>query len=283
MHDAQPPDRAPAAARRHGATSAARSGPAGAGRPDGAEHLAEFRLEAGLPVWRYEVDGARRSRSGVLHAPPPEHRHVSYRLRRRGRPAAPEAAARRSTSGRTTRRSSDAPAEPYTLTVGRRPVRARTAGRRCRRCGCGSTARPAALHARRPQAPRASLYRVEESRGYDARGDLWSPGYFRADLRAGRDRHPGRLDRAVGDASTRSPPDEARQAELERRRAAARRGRPARPATGSAGRAGAGRRPVPHHARPAASRTPPAPAPPATRSAPSSPATTGSPTGAATP
>ena len=26
------------------------------------------------------------------------------------------------------------------------------------------------------------LYRVEQSRGYDGRGDLWSPGYFRADL-----------------------------------------------------------------------------------------------------
>ncbi len=25
-------------------------------------------------------------------------------------------------------------------------------------------------------------YRVEESRGYDATGDLWSPGYFRVDL-----------------------------------------------------------------------------------------------------
>jgi predicted glycogen debranching enzyme len=29
------------------------------------------------------------------------------------------------------------------------------------------------------------LYRVEESRGYDARGGLWSPGYFQLELRAG--------------------------------------------------------------------------------------------------
>ena len=31
------------------------------------------------------------------------------------------------------------------------------------------------------------LYRVEESRGYDAHGDLWSPGHFRVDLRRGAD------------------------------------------------------------------------------------------------
>ena len=29
------------------------------------------------------------------------------------------------------------------------------------------------------------IYRVEESRGYDYRGSLWSPGYFRANLDAG--------------------------------------------------------------------------------------------------
>src|SRR5438552_3967596 len=30
------------------------------------------------------------------------------------------------------------------------------------------------------------LYPIEESRGYQARGDLWSPGYFRFALEAGR-------------------------------------------------------------------------------------------------
>ena len=31
------------------------------------------------------------------------------------------------------------------------------------------------------------LYRVEESRGYESQGNLWSPGYFRADLDHNRD------------------------------------------------------------------------------------------------
>src|SRR5205823_5499629 len=30
------------------------------------------------------------------------------------------------------------------------------------------------------------LYRIEESRGYEATGSLWSPGFFRANLRPGR-------------------------------------------------------------------------------------------------
>jgi predicted glycogen debranching enzyme len=31
------------------------------------------------------------------------------------------------------------------------------------------------------------LYRIEQSRGYDSKGDLWSPGYFRVDLAEGSD------------------------------------------------------------------------------------------------
>jgi predicted glycogen debranching enzyme len=60
------------------------------------------------------------------------------------------------------------------------------------------------------------LYRVEESRGYDSQGDLFSPGYFRVDLIQGRD--------ATLVASTEPwetigaiSPQDAAQAEIERR------------------------------------------------------------------
>ncbi len=60
-------------------------------------------------------------------------------------------------------------------------------------------------------------YRTEESRGYQALGDSWSPGYFRTDLREGES--------VSMLASTEShlmmsamSPEEARQSELERRR-----------------------------------------------------------------
>src|SRR5207244_4055985 len=61
------------------------------------------------------------------------------------------------------------------------------------------------------------LYPVEESRGYQARGDLWSPGYFRLTVEAGT--------RAALVASTESfetmtvlDPDIAFRAEQNRRR-----------------------------------------------------------------
>ncbi len=50
------------------------------------------------------------------------------------------------------------------------------------------------------------LYPVEESRGYEATGDLWSPGYFRVTLEPERSEHPRRLDRVVGGHATRSIP-----------------------------------------------------------------------------
>ena len=60
-------------------------------------------------------------------------------------------------------------------------------------------------------------YRVEESRGYQAQGDAWSPGYFRVDL------EPAQIVTFV--ASTESwetmtalPTAAARDAEIERRR-----------------------------------------------------------------
>src|SRR5262249_5319581 len=79
------------------------------------------------------------------------------------------------------------------------------------------------LHAHRPACTletsfvRDIHYRVEESRGYEALGTLWAPGYFRADLAAGQ---------AVTLVASTEPwepvlalsPEEALAAERERRR-----------------------------------------------------------------
>ena len=48
--------------------------------PIGTEHLAEFRLELGLPVWRYERRRRRRSRSASLMPHGQNTVHVTYRL-----------------------------------------------------------------------------------------------------------------------------------------------------------------------------------------------------------
>ena len=69
----------------------------------GADSLAEFRMEMGLPVWRYEAHGHVLEKRRV-HAPPPQHRprHVPPGVRA----TAPSASssARRSTSAATTTR-----------------------------------------------------------------------------------------------------------------------------------------------------------------------------------
>ena len=52
---------------------------AGPNIADRSEHLVEFRLELGLPVWRYELAGLVDREAGA-HAARAEHRHVTYRL-----------------------------------------------------------------------------------------------------------------------------------------------------------------------------------------------------------
>ena len=72
----------PTARRPRSASSTRPAGPLGAG----AGHLAEFRLEAGLPVWRYEVGGVALEKRLVAVAPP-EHdpRHLPPGRGRRAR------------------------------------------------------------------------------------------------------------------------------------------------------------------------------------------------------
>ena len=90
--DAQPPrGAAPAAGRHARSRSAARSARAAGSSWPGAQHLREFRLEAGLPVWRYELGGAVVEKRVLL-----PHRqntvHVTYRLLDGRRPVRLQAA-----------------------------------------------------------------------------------------------------------------------------------------------------------------------------------------------
>jgi predicted glycogen debranching enzyme len=147
----------------------------------GAEHLREFRLEMGLPVWTYDVDGAVVEKRILL--PHGQNRvNVSYRLvsgdgpvRLTLRPgvhfrphdAAVSAALQRyrfeASGGRYEIRGDDPRFPPLRLVLlGRRPA---------------FTVEEARLA--------EVVYRVEASRGYDQQGDLFSPGYFRVDLEHG--------------------------------------------------------------------------------------------------
>jgi predicted glycogen debranching enzyme len=144
----------------------------------GAGHIAEFRLEAGLPVWRYQIDEVAIEKR-VLLAHQLNTTYVTYRL------VASPGTVRLKLRPSVHFRPHDAPvntplSEPYTLTAVNDQ--------------CELVAGPHVPHLRmllhgqnraftiEGKMLREVLYRIEELRGYDAAGELWTPGYFRVDL-----------------------------------------------------------------------------------------------------
>jgi predicted glycogen debranching enzyme len=148
----------------------------------GTGHLEEFRLETGLPVWRYHVDEIVIERRVFL--PYRQNTvHVMYELVRGSE--AIELALRPSVNFRPQEwpvsEPLDAPygfravAENYEISLGGSslpPLRMKLFGE-------------GATFTLKGKRIANILYPVEESRGYQAHGDLWSPGYFRFTLKPG--------------------------------------------------------------------------------------------------
>ncbi len=145
----------------------------------GADHLREFRLEDGLPVWTYHVRNFVLEKRVLL--PHLQNTvHVSYRILADGerarlelRPAFHfrhhEFPVNKGTAG------------PYKLSAvnGRyeiSPARPGFPALRMKLCGCESAFTIASTKI--PQV----VYRNEQSRGYASEGELWSPGFFHVDL-----------------------------------------------------------------------------------------------------
>jgi predicted glycogen debranching enzyme len=144
-----------------------------------AGNLVEFRLESGLPVWRYEV-GAVELEKRVLMPHLQNTVHVNYRLlsspgglRLRLRPSfhfrpheapvngeLPKSYSFTAMNERFEVRSEIAPPLKMVLIANR--------------CNMVLDGRFREIH-----------YRTERARGYEDTGKLWSPGYFRADLNPG--------------------------------------------------------------------------------------------------
>jgi predicted glycogen debranching enzyme len=174
--------------------------------------LSEFRLEAGLPVWRYRTDDMAIEKRVLL-----SHRlntvYIHYRL------VAGDGAIRLKLRPAVHFRGHDDAvskpvAERYTLTAVNDL--------------CELSAGPElpqlrmVLHGQNcaftieGKKMREVLYRIEEARGYDAAGEMWTPGYFRVDV--------SRDSSATLVASTESwdliqalSPDQAMKAEHDRR------------------------------------------------------------------
>ncbi len=180
---------------------------------EGANRLREFRLEAGLPVWTYEIEGFVLEKRLLL----PRFQNtvlLTYTL------LAGEGLVRLGIrpllNARPHEASVDHPLPEHPTTVARD---------RQLEVQFSSEIPPLRLHLAgshgaftfEPQTVQHLYYRNEESRGYQAIGDAWTPGYFRMDLSAGGT--------ATVIASTEGvevmnalAPEEARAAEHERRR-----------------------------------------------------------------
>jgi predicted glycogen debranching enzyme len=148
----------------------------------GTGFLTEFRLEAGLPVWRYDVEGLVIDKRVFL--PHMQNTvHVMYELVSGADRI--ELALRPSVNFRAQELPVSEPlAWPYEF---------RAIGDQYEICLDGSPLPPLrfklwaqdATFILKDRRIANVLYPIEESRGYQARGDLWSPGYFRFALSAG--------------------------------------------------------------------------------------------------
>jgi predicted glycogen debranching enzyme len=144
-----------------------------------ADYLTEFRLEDGLPVWTYRVREVVVEKRVLL--PHLQNTvHLSYRVISGAKP--PRLELRPAFHFR----HHEAPVDddlgaPYKLTAvdGRYEIaaaRRKLPPLRMRLSGCESafTIAPSKI----PEV----VYRIEQQRGYTYQGELWSPGFFRADL-----------------------------------------------------------------------------------------------------
>lgn len=145
--------------------------------PHGIDYLAEFRLEMGLPVWRYELAGATIEKH-ILMPHQQNTVYIIYRLLHGD-------SVRLKLMPSVHNRSHDAPVNTpfpgvfrlteveskYELSVlpDLPTLRMHLHGAR------------QAFTVNRQTLPQR-MYPVEEHRGYAESGTLWSPGYFRADL-----------------------------------------------------------------------------------------------------
>ena len=141
--------------------------------------LVEFRVEWGLPVWRYECKGTMVEKRLVV-----PHRqntvHATYRLLAGD-------AVRIEVQPWVNFRPHEGPLHqplsgPYALmAVGDRYEVSTTDGLPPLRLQLRADRASFTIEGKRLDSIR---YQTEQSRGYDASGDLYSPGYFRADLRS---------------------------------------------------------------------------------------------------
>ena len=154
---------------------------AGPNAADRTDHLAEFRLELGLPVWVYRVDGFTIEKRILM---PHEQNtvHVTYRVLEGAGTVRfnlrPSVHYRRYESA-----VDESPASTYTIAAtGQHYELSAGPDLPILRMMLLGTRAALTLDEKGAQGV---PYQMEETRGYQWQGSLWSPGYFRADAEVG--------------------------------------------------------------------------------------------------
>jgi predicted glycogen debranching enzyme len=148
----------------------------------GTESLATFQLDSGLPIWTYETGGLTIEKRVYL----PHRQNTTYiNYRVSGGSGSVKLLLRPLVNMREHEAPVNAPIEPYTVMVRDRHYELK----------CSNDIPPLRMmllgdegaFAIDSTTVREVIYDLERSRGYTWRGDLWSPGYFSAELSAGSD------------------------------------------------------------------------------------------------
>jgi predicted glycogen debranching enzyme len=146
-----------------------------------ADYLKEFRLENGIPIWKFQINNVTIERSIIL--PYRQNSvHITYRLLSGEGPIRIEL--RPSIHFRPHESPVSEESQEYTLNIVKNqfeistrsdlpPLRLIFYGEKTAFTSEGDSRREI-------------FYRTEDSRGYDSRGLLWTPGYFRAFLAPNR-------------------------------------------------------------------------------------------------
>ena len=188
-----------------------------------ADHLREFRLDCGLPVWIYDINGITIEKRIFL----PYRQNtlcVTYRMItgtedvRLGASAGDELSAARRNAENAARRTLQGSGGWRPVRVFERESPVATLEDAGVRSGSAFTFDRHYI--------KDMLYRTEESRGYEARGDMWSPGYFHMQLSPDK---PASLSASTErwEIMRAIAPDEVLTIEQERRNALLRRAHPA--------------------------------------------------------